>query len=306
MVLTTAASSPTHKLELFDLSNVLLDTDSDDVAHSDSEWLAGGICYDGSNLAGRVTGHGGIDLCVGAPSVNPGRQQVRLGGNADARFDNFTFDKVHDASDPSDEHCGHCTYCTQVCSPELAPCCQEPMTVGPVVVDFGVGGWTSRIGPDPNNDECDPCALVAGEIVLFQDATLATTSPPPCGFAIQLGVCPTGFGWVCSMFGDSGNLYLYVTAAVVSISPADPEYTAERPCRWSVVVTFGGGCSTFGVSTTCDGGDDNVISTAQYYSEPIARTDCNILPVLLTKSSELTNGCPCQGTLPATITLHRA
>ncbi len=302
--------SDSATISIYDNADVLLDTDTTIPADSGRHTVE--VCWRGGVLSATFDS----SACVmGAASADTSNPWIYLGaeaGSAAVHFLAITFEKANDTNSPSDAKCDRCARCSQTCDGSNA-CCTDPQTVGPLVVDFGIGGWTTTTATLPPfiTGECDACATIAGEIVIqapFSNHIGAGVNS--CIWGWESDDCAGGFRCDAPGGDDNehhGQSYVGTTASVVLIPFGDPDYGVPgKSCRWVVTARANlGACDTVGSVTKCDGMADNSEAFVVYYSEPIGADECNIFPVTLTKST-VGIGCPCQGDLPTTIVLDQA
>lgn len=280
-VLTITAT--TRTLQLYSNAAVLLDDDTVSIVPGGG-FLDVTVCYSRGLLSATVG-----SLCADAAIAETASAYwVSLGGDNGTVFDDFVFKKSYDTSEPSDAGCDDCTNCPNECN----NCCDSPQPAGAYVVDFVAGGWTAGSWY-AYCTSCAACAETAGEFLLIADSS--------CGWAYGEDNC-TGFDSCVSgaqvRFGIDLELWNDGTG---------------NGCRWKLSVSIGAQITgptddgTFCCTDTpCDaGGDGGGRTTTLYYSAYITDTECNTMPVTLTKISE-TVTCPCNGSLPTTITLSAA
>lgn len=140
------------------------------------------------------------------------------------------------------------------------------------VVDLGAGGWT-------DGGDCAHCDGVAGEYVL---GDILDSPDTACFYRyVENDVC----AGVCDDFIDFG-----ITLSLETVSAG--------VLRWNVLVHYQ-------YIPDDDPACDDNHNEAQYYSDTFGIDECHIVPVTLTKDSDILT-FPCSGSLPNTITLDAA
>ena len=286
-----AELSAAHTLALIDADgSTVLDSDTDDIENT-GDFLEMTFCISRRQMSVTVTGvteEGEIiDLCADANLPADADLQgiyASLGGDTGAEFDNFRLIKTYDSDEPSDG-CDNC----EACPTECLGCCDFPQPAGSYIVDLGIGGWTFRDCVDPATSSCNACEDANGEFLVIatgdcfwryydENCILGDL----CGsfsipyFQISLSILNDGIGCLW-------KLEIKITATVFG-DPGDPNiYCLE------------------GVDTIKSG-----LTKATYYSDYITDTECDTMPVTMTK--ELTESvedfCPCGGFLPDEVTLE--
>jgi hypothetical protein len=224
------------------------------------------VCYDGSSISAEAFNESTIEILHASSAATEITDGVwcAIGSNGGPTFFDFEFEKYYSTVDVGDDDCPVC--------PTACGCHASHVPRGNYTVDFGAGGWT--------DGGCDYCDQVAGDFILgeWTDGVECTAN------YIDHEVCDYS---TCAGGGNNIN-GLIIRLSLISAGGGQ--------LKWRLDVALGPIVIT---DPSCPDND----AVARYESDPFDTDECDVVPVTLSKVSDVISADLCGGSLPSTISI---